>query len=124
MVAAEAVVEGLFPIVQDVGARETNAPASLDEGILLAADAYWRSACATCTVVPLKVLKVEARESVRELARHTLIAAQLMAHSDLEYGPVPQGLSGRPLGSAALALEILQQQAPQRLLAQQLRSAH
>ena len=124
MIPSDTVVEGIFTIVQELGARELTEQVSLDDASLAVAEIFWKSAAAIGTVSSMATLAPKARDAIRELAKFVLISVQIMAHSGIEYGPVPTGLTGRPLGFAALALEILQQKSPQRLLAQQRRQQH
>ncbi|MGV8987608.1 MAG: hypothetical protein ACOH2H_15160 [Cypionkella sp.] len=124
MVPAAQVAEAVFPIVMALGQPELASLPTSDETIEIAVAIGAKVIFGRDSVATLHIFDVKTRDTIREYAKLVLISTQLMAESDLEYGPVPDGLTGRDLGLAALSLEILGSKSPQRLLAQRRRQAH
>jgi hypothetical protein len=121
---ADEVAAELFALAQELGPRETAVELVLDEDAEAIAAATIRAAVATGSFGGVRVATPAARDELREYVKWTLIAVQALAEAQEPYGPVPSGLQGRDLGLAALALEILENRTPQRLLDRQRRSGH
>lgn len=100
LIPAGSVTEALFPFLQEIGPIEVSGPLKFDavseQMIFLQIEA----ACRVGNFSLLRIVKPEVRNELREYFKMAIVAIELMAHSDLEYGPVTTGLTGADLARA------------------------
>lgn len=124
MVSAAEVQAALFDILGELGQRETATSGLRDEVSVGLLEVWFQSSLPLGHVGPPKMLSPEMRDTARIWVQLAVTAISLMAETSAPYGPVPEGLRGRPLGLAALAIEILEARSPQRLLDRKARETH
>lgn len=124
MVPAATVSEAMFSLLKEAEASETSGPLHWDEISERLVCMQLVAACRVGGFSLMQLVKPEIRNELRACLKMAVVATELMAQSEMEYGPVPAGLTGRDLGLAAFAIEMLQARSPQRLLARQRSAMH
>jgi len=118
MIPATKVVAALFDLLKEVPRSNRAATDKIDRVTEAVIAMALVTACEVDGFSHFKSLRPQALSEANSLFSMGFAPLYLMADQEMDYGPVPEGLTGRDLALAVLAIEILEARTPQRLLAE------